>query len=134
MYYKIVLNLFILRFDETGIIRHQAVNMWKLITVKPVSTMVGFMQYVIDTLLGLLQRSYSGDEDFGEFEIKKVVQGVIGELMVNLSVETFEQFTSNLYERMDKASEDELVYILDIFAAIAKNDKGNHYIKNSLIE
>lgn len=58
IYHKIVLNIFIIKCDQTSNLRHQAVNMWKLITVKPLATMRGFLPYLTPTLVGLLRKYY----------------------------------------------------------------------------
>eukprot|EP00703_Trepomonas_sp_PC1_P002639 JAP93967.1 Translational activator GCN1 [Trepomonas sp. PC1] len=132
IYYNLVLNLFIARCDQTSNLRHAAVNMWKLITVKPLTTMTGFTPLIKQQLINLLKLFY--EEKSTEFNYKELVQSTVHELMQNMNHQLFSQFCESLDVAIkDNVDDLTLVCLLDIFAAVAKNDKKNLYIKESLI-
>ncbi|CAL5981515.1 Translational_activator GCN1 [Hexamita inflata] len=131
VYYKLALHLFLIRCDSTSNLRHQAVNMWKLVTIKPLTTMAGFLPFVREVLVGLLQRYYKNRDC--EFNYKYLVSNTITELAINLNYQMFGQLCEQLHEEIKSATDYTLICYLDIFAGIAKNDKKNLYIKEELI-
>lgn len=107
--------------------------MWKLVTVKPLTTMQGFLPYIQETFIKLLKVHYQEELD-SEFNYKELVQAAVHELMINLNHANFTILCDSLDVLIKNNNDDlTLICLLDIFSAIAKDDKKNLYIKESLI-
>ena len=105
--------------------------MWKLITIKPLATMRGFLPYLTSTLVELLRKYY--ENKYQQFNYKELVMSVINELSVGMSYELFKEWTEQLHVDIEKASVEDKICILDIFGQIAKHDTECKFIDQKLI-
>lgn len=73
--------------------------MWKLITVKPISTISGFMPYALDAFVELLRLHYTVRPP--DIDYKQIIELSIGELYINITATQMRAFCKQIDDAME---------------------------------
>eukprot|EP00702_Spironucleus_salmonicida_P003870 EST45161.1 Translational activator GCN1 [Spironucleus salmonicida] len=137
MYYKLMGNLFLARCDDTHGIRNASVSMWKLVTIKPVTTILGFLPYLFEQFQILLMQHYQNIKT--DLNFKQLVCNGIKELMISLQAAQFQIFVDKIYDlvqfenNFEGVSDEQLITSMDLFSFIAKCDTNGTFIHDNIV-